>query len=125
MGYGFGGEVLMGAADGQIYRLGRTSTGADGGASATRLLGNFPNPFNPSTTIRFTLAKAGDVRLDIVSVTGERVRRIDMARASAGANQIVWRGDTDLGGPAASGVYFCRFLVDGRVLDSSRMVLLQ
>jgi hypothetical protein len=111
--------------DGQIYRLGRATTGVEPARAAARLLGNFPNPFNPATTIRFTLTSAADVRLDIVSVKGEPVRHFEMARTPAGAHDVVWRGDTDLGARVASGVYFCRLVVGGKALDATRMVLVQ
>lgn len=125
VGTGFNGEILLGALDGQIYRLGRTTTGVESSRSATRLFGNFPNPFNPVTTIRFTLANAADVRLDIVSVRGEHVRRFAMARTPAGSHDVVWRGDTDRGARVASGVYFCRLVVGGKALGATPMVLVQ
>jgi hypothetical protein len=125
VGTGFNGEVLLGALDGNIYRLGRAATSTPALETQTRLLGNFPNPFNPATTIRFTLARVGNVRLDIVSAAGERVKQIDVAHASPGPHEAVWMGDTDSGSKVASGVYFCRLIVDGRALDAARMVLVQ
>ena len=119
------GDVLIGASDGFIYRLGRAATGVDDAPVGARLLGNFPNPFNPSTTIRFSLARAAAVRLDIVTVTGENVRRFDLPHAGAGAHDVTWRGDTDGGIRVASGVYFCRLVVDGVAVGAARMVLVQ
>jgi hypothetical protein len=117
--------VLFGALDGYFYRLERGPTAVGDTPARGRLVGNFPNPFNPSTTIRFTLEEAADVRLDIVSVRGEIVRTIDVARAGAGAHDVLWRGDTDTGSRVASGVYFCRMVVDGRATAATRMVLVQ
>jgi glucose/arabinose dehydrogenase len=125
VGQGFRGEVLMGALDGQIYRLGRASTPVGGLTPSARLLGSFPNPFHPSTTIRFTLDRSAAVRLDIVTVRGERVRRFELAAAGAGAHEVVWRGETDAGTRVASGVYFCRLVVDGTAMGATRIVRVQ
>jgi len=125
VGGGFNDEILMGSFDGHIYRLARIPTAVGAHPPRSHLAGNFPNPFNPSTTIRYVLEHTASVRLDIVSVTGERVRQFSFARAGAGAHDVHWHGETDRGGRAASGVYFCRLIVDGLAVDSSRMVLLQ
>jgi hypothetical protein len=122
---GFNGDVLMASADGQIYRLGRAPTSAGPLPAAARLLGNYPNPFHPSTTIRFTLARAARVRLDIVSVRGERVRTLLLPRAAAGPHAVVWDGASGRGSAIPSGVYFCRLVVDGVAAGTTRMVLVQ
>jgi glucose/arabinose dehydrogenase len=126
VGGGFDDDVLFGSADGQIYRLARIATAVTSGVPPrSHLAGNFPNPFNPSTTIRFVLAHSADVRLDIVEVSGERVRQFTLANAHAGSHEVVWRGESERGGQAASGVYFCRLIVDGIAVDSSRLVLVK
>ncbi len=74
-----------------------------------RIVSVVPNPFNPSTTVRFTLPKAMLVTADVWSVTGARVRALAEERTfGAGANQLRWDGRNDQGSPAASGVYFIR-----------------
>jgi glucose/arabinose dehydrogenase len=125
VGSGFDEEILMGAVDGQIYRLARNTTAVAGAALRSHLAGNFPNPFNPSTTIRFVLEHTATARLDIVSIRGERVRQFELSSAAAGSHDVVWRGETDRGSRVASGVYFCRLIVDGTAVDSSRLVLVQ
>ncbi len=68
-----------------------------------------PNPFNPTTRIRFDLPAAADVRLEIYDVSGRRVRTLFDARAQkAGAFEAVWNGRDNAGRPAVSGVYFVR-----------------
>jgi len=88
-------------------------------------LGNFPNPFNPATTIRYELAQPARVSVEIMSVAGERVRILEHGTRGAGTQSVEWRGETDAGGRAASGVYFYRLLVDGVARDSARMVMVQ
>jgi glucose/arabinose dehydrogenase len=126
VGSGFDDDVLFGAVDGQIYRLARIATDVNGATpSRAHLAGNFPNPFNPSTTIRFVLDHTADVRLDVVSVSGARVREFAFANAGAGSHDVVWNGETDRNTRVASGVYYCRLIVDGMAVDSARLVFVK
>jgi flagellar hook assembly protein FlgD len=68
-----------------------------------------PNPFNPSTTIRFSLPQRMPVTAEVWSVTGARVRVLAKDRAfTAGQNELRWDGRNDAQEPVASGVYFVR-----------------
>ena len=76
---------------------------------------NYPNPFNPNTTLRYSLAKAGHVRLSIMDIAGRRLAiLVDEVRV-AGDHQLVWRGLDDRGRQAASGLYFVLLESDGQV----------
>lgn len=74
----------------------------------TSLSDNFPNPFNPSTRIRFSLSQKSHVRLRIYDVTGRLVRVLIDEKRNAGAYDAVWDGKNDKGKSIASGIYFCR-----------------
>jgi len=74
----------------------------------TKLAGNYPNPFNPSTTINFSLAREDRVRIDIYSVNGQLVRSLVNGTFGVGMHQIVWNGRDELGRSVSSGVYFYR-----------------
>jgi len=67
-----------------------------------------PNPFNPSTTIRFELPQAGPVRLTVHALNGQRVRTLVDGTVEAGMHEVVWDGRDAFGRRAASGVYVCR-----------------
>ena len=67
-----------------------------------------PNPFNPSTTISFTLPEEQTVRLDVYDVRGRRVRRLLNGHLPAGERQVVWDGCDDADRPVAAGVYLVR-----------------
>jgi hypothetical protein len=68
-----------------------------------------PNPFNPETTVRFTLPEAMPATIDVVSVSGARVRTLaDNQQYPAGVNTVRWDGRNDAGASVASGVYFVR-----------------
>jgi hypothetical protein len=75
---------------------------------AVTLGANYPNPFNPATTIPFSLEKGGQVEMVIYDAAGRRISSIVSGHYSAGHHEAVWNGATDAGHTAASGVYFVR-----------------
>ena len=87
-----------------------------------RLLGNYPNPFNPETNIRFSLARERHVTIDIYNIKGQRVKRLLDDVLSSGAHKITWQGKDRYDQPVSSGVYFIRMRTDG--IDQVRKALL-
>ncbi|MGD1048948.1 MAG: FlgD immunoglobulin-like domain containing protein, partial [Candidatus Krumholzibacteriaceae bacterium] len=75
---------------------------------AYRLAQNFPNPFNPSTTIQYDMKEKGLVRIKIYNVAGELVRTLVCEMKNAGSYSVAWDGKSNLGTGVASGIYFCR-----------------
>ena len=81
-------------------------------------MGNYPNPFNPSTTIKYSLPKAGHLKLSIFNVRGQLVKTLLDGVRPAGEDQtIVWDGSDNQGSSVSSGVYFyeARALGDIRI----------
>jgi len=76
---------------------------------------NFPNPFNPSTVIPFTLDHAANASLAIYNLLGQQVRSFDLSNLIAGEYQITWDGKTNNGSPLPSGEYFARLAHDSRM----------
>ncbi|MHB2153833.1 S8 family serine peptidase [Calditrichota bacterium GD2] len=70
------------------------------------LFSNYPNPFNPRTTIRFALPEDGNVQLNIYSVSGQKVRTLLDGQVSKGYHQIVWDGKNESGHAVSGGLYF-------------------
>jgi hypothetical protein len=70
------------------------------------LLQNFPNPFNPETTIKYELAASGQVELRIYNMVGQVVRTLVSERQAAGRYSIRWDGKDDRGLSVSSGIYF-------------------
>lgn len=89
-----------------------------------RLYQNAPNPFNPTTTIRYEVAEAGRIRIDIYNVLGQRVRRLVDSRHEKNLYEVQWNGTDERGKPVASGVYFYR-LVTPEVTLTRRMLLVK
>lgn len=69
---------------------------------------NYPNPFNPATTIRFALPEAMEVTAGIYNIAGQLVRTLFTGRRTAGVHSLMWDGTDDNGQPLASGIYLCR-----------------
>jgi len=88
------------------------------------LLPNVPNPFNPTTSIAFTLPSTGHVVLDILDASGRRVRRLASGSHEAGVHRMIWDGTDDGGRPVASGTYFARLSAGGRS-ESRRLNLIR
>ncbi len=85
---------------------------------------NSPNPFNPSTEIRFEVPRAGEGSLRIYTPRGELVRTLRSGSFEQGAGVAIWNGLTDQGRSAGSGVYLYRLEV-GTDVQTKRMVLLK
>jgi hypothetical protein len=92
--------------------------------AVTALGTNYPNPFNPRTTIAFSLARRGVVSLAVYDVAGRRVRTLVDGSRDAGPHTVAWDGRNDAGVSVASGVYFCK-LVAGEFSDTRKLVLLK
>jgi hypothetical protein len=74
----------------------------------TELKGNFPNPFNPETSIRFSLKDAAIVKLNIYNLKGQLVNSLVNAPMNAGNHQLVWNGRDNNNRPVSSGIYLYR-----------------
>jgi hypothetical protein len=85
---------------------------------------NYPNPFNPTTTIGFALPMAGDVKLDVFNLLGQKVKTLVNTEMLAGEHKVVWDGTTDAGTRVASGVYFYRLSTD-QFTDTKKMLMLK
>ena len=97
---------------------------ADPVPTLTALNGAYPNPFNPSTRVDFSLASPGRVKLTIFDVAGRRVRTLLDERREAGHHEVEWQGRNDRGRALASGVYFLRFESEGAT-EREKLLLLK
>ncbi len=84
---------------------------------------NYPNPFNPTTRIMYDLPEAGNVKLTIHNIRGERVRTLVNSGQSSGSYQIEWDGSNDSGVRISSGVYFYRLQAGGNVMVRKMLML--
>ena len=107
--------------------LGRSpEAGLDAGdlPQVTRLLPNVPNPFNPSTAIRFEVARMGPVEVAVYDLAGRRVRTLVAAEMAPGAYAPLWDGRDDGARPVPSGAYMVRLMTPDGV-DRRKVTLLK
>lgn len=88
-----------------------------------RLLGNSPNPFNPSTTLRYRLPAAGDWTVVIHDVKGRQVRELHRGHQEAGTQELRWDGRTDHGQALGSGLYLVRISGGGESVSGKLLLL--
>jgi hypothetical protein len=99
--------------------------GGPGAAPALTAIGAvYPNPFNPSTRIAFTVAKRARIEMAIYDITGRRIAVLLGEEMEPGRYEVSWDGRTVSGAVAASGVYVCR-LQAGRLVETRKLVLLR
>ena len=95
----------------------------------TELIGNYPNPFNPSTNIKFSLKTDSKVSLMIYNIRGQKVRTLVNDNLQAGHHSVVWDGRDDSGKNVSSGVYFNGFDSNdgnsGRYTSIKKIILLK
>lgn len=91
----------------------------------TKLIGNYPNPFNPSTTIKLDLAESGKIELAIYNVKGQKVKTLLDAYSEKGHFEIMWRGIDDNRRKVASGQYLIKLYVNGEEKAVSKCMLLK
>jgi hypothetical protein len=85
---------------------------------------NYPNPFNPATTIRYSIPKAAHVTLRVYDAQGRLIKSLVNGKKRAGEHTATWNGEDDRGSPVASGVYFARLQSSGRG-QARKIVLLK
>ena len=90
----------------------------------TSLKANYPNPFNPSTTIAFDIKDEGHVRIDIYNIRGQRVKTLLNENMKPGRYSSEWNGVDDNGRNVTSGIYFYRMTAVG-FSETKRMVLMK
>lgn len=125
--FGGGNIASAGNADMFIVKYG-LSIGTGVGDTPQRYplsVSNFPNPFNPSTTIRYTAPSRGNVSVAIFDVRGARVATlVDNKSVGMGTHRTEWDGRSDVGAVVSSGVYFARVEFNGTA-HTQKMVLLK
>ena len=90
----------------------------------TYIKGNYPNPFNPVTTIRFGIPEPRRISLTVVNMLGQEVADVFNGWMDIGHHEVRWQSLDDQGMPVASGVYFA-VLNDGTSIDVQKMILLK
>lgn len=88
------------------------------------LYSNYPNPFNPTTNIKFGLKNDSHVNITIYNVRGQKVKTLINKEYESGIHQEVWNGRDDKGSNVSSGIYFYKFNADSQT-ETKRMILMK
>jgi hypothetical protein len=85
---------------------------------------NYPNPFNPRTTIKCNLIESGNVELAIYNIKGQKVKTLLDCYMSPGRSEMIWNGRDDNGKRVSSGIYFYQFVTDKKTI-TKKMILIK
>ncbi|PKN80063.1 MAG: hypothetical protein CVU48_03245 [Candidatus Cloacimonetes bacterium HGW-Cloacimonetes-1] len=88
------------------------------------LIGNYPNPFNPTTTIQFSTAKSEPVQINIYNQKGQLVKGFDLISNGKGIHEVVWNGQDNSGKEVSSGIYYYR-MKSGKYTNTKKMILMK
>ena len=90
-------------------------------------LSNYPNPFNPSTTISFNLQEEGEIKLEIYNIKGQKVKTlIALPNGGLGTrDSVTWDGTDENNQPVSSGIYFYKLNVSGKTEAVKKCLLLK
>jgi len=106
------GEILVSKDENQITNI---HTG----------LYNYPNPFNPSTTISFSIQNNSNVEVTIFNILGQKVKLLSKAFFKSGEHSIIWNGNNDMGVKVCTGIYLYKLDVNGKTKDINQCILLK
>ena len=107
-----------------INRYEYLSTVSEGIPTEFALHENYPNPFNPTTTLRFDLPEVSDITLTIYNMLGQKVKTFNMQSTPAGYHSLTWNATNDLGQQVGAGVYLYQLQAKDFV-KTRKMVLLK
>ena len=86
---------------------------------------NYPNPFNPNTTIPVKVSKSDYIQINIFDSNGKLVKELFNGELSIGEHSLRWNGVDEFNTMAGSGIYFCKIIKNNNILSSQKMVLLK
>ncbi|HAN41267.1 MAG TPA: hypothetical protein DCQ12_05090, partial [Candidatus Cloacimonas sp.] len=86
--------------------------------------GNYPNPFNPETTIAYSLKDRQNVKIEIYNVKGQLVRTLVNESKAAGDHKVIWTGTDNNNRPVSSGLYYYK-MTAGKYSSSKKMILMK
>lgn len=93
--------------------------------SEHHLINNYPNPFNPSTTIEFSIQNDSKVELTIYNIKGQKIKNLIQNEFSKGTHLITWNGDDKYGNSVSSGIYYYKLNVNGRTESMKKCLFLK
>jgi len=117
----------LGGSDFWLIRLDQEISIADNAIVESLILNlsNYPNPFNPTTTISFSIPEESNVKLSIYNIKGQKIKSLLNDQITSGEHSIVWNGEDDSGKKVSSGVYLYKLNVNGKTEAVRKCLLLK
>ncbi len=84
---------------------------------------NYPNPFNPTTTISFSIPEKNNVKLSIFNIKGQIVKTVINESFESGNHSVIWHGNDESGKPVGSGVYLYQIKTSSKIITKRMMLL--
>jgi Carboxypeptidase regulatory-like domain/CHU_C Type IX secretion signal domain len=89
-------------------------------------LSNYPNPFNPSTTIYFETTNLHEnSRIEIYNIKGQKINKLEIKNVKLGMNKVIWDGNSEKDKKVTSGIYFYKLILDNEVIETKKMILMK
>jgi hypothetical protein len=88
-------------------------------------LSNYPNPFNPSTTIEFSIQNNSPIDISIYNIKGQKINTLTRNEFVKGDHSIIWNGDDEYGNPVSSGIYYYKLNINGKTEAVKKCLLLK
>jgi len=127
-----GGYIVTGYCSLSIFDAWLMKLGPEGSIANNTIaesiisnLSNYPNPFNPTTTISFSIPDESSVDLIVFNIKGQKVKSLVKESFESGNHSILWDGDDDFGNSVASGVYLYKLNVNGKIEAVKKCLLLK
>jgi hypothetical protein len=92
--------------------------------AVTKLGNNYPNPFNPETTINYSLKDNAAIKLEVFDIKGRMIKKLVDGRQNAGVYSVIWNGIDENGHQVSSGIYFYR-ITAGSYRATKKMILMK
>ena len=118
-------EITAGYNEFTIEMIQLVSINANDFTFGTRLRNNYPNPFNPSTTIEFSIQNDSSIAISVYNIKGQKIKTLANNEFIKGTHSVIWNGDDTAGKSVSSGIYFYKLNVDGKTEVVKKCLLLK
>jgi hypothetical protein len=104
-------------------KLGESDDCTDVPAPLSLEVSNYPNPFNPSTTITYTVPNDGNVKINVYNIKGQLVADLVNERKDQGSHSVIWDGKDNNGNLVSSGIYYAKLATGGKIATAKMLML--
>jgi hypothetical protein len=116
-------SIFSGRQEYSILRFGDEDEPEDNTLSTPQLYGNYPNPFNPTTTISFSLPNEQEIELTIFNIKGQKVKTLYSGSAEVGEHTVIWEGKDNNDKRVSSGIYFYKLKTNNKELTRKMLMM--